>query len=156
MPCGSKSNCVFCDVSVERGFGVVVESNDLIVFRDRAPAAAIHLLVVPRTHIESVKSLKQEDIPLVQSMHKLGDHTLTMLNASVQNRRFGFHIPPFIGVAHLHLHCFGLPFRSWSKWKYPISRRKDGSKGFSWFAETGQVLRTLERSRRVQVWPERF
>ena len=26
--------------------------------------------------------------------------------------RTGFHIPPFNSVNHLHLHCFGLPFKN--------------------------------------------
>jgi len=154
MVCGSKSNCIFCDTSVQGG-DIVGESDELIVIRDKAPAAATHLLVIPRRHIESVKSLTRDDILLVQSMHKIGDQSLTLLGASVQNRRFGFHIPPHTSIGHLHLHCFSPPFHSWRKLKYLISRRKDGSKGFSWFAEVGQVLRTLRRGGQVQIWPER-
>lgn len=33
--------------------------------------------------------------------------------------RFGYHLPPFNSVDHLHLHCFGLPFApAWKAWKY--------------------------------------
>ena len=33
--------------------------------------------------------------------------------------QFGFHLPPFNSVDHLHLHCFALPFTpAWKAWKY--------------------------------------
>lgn len=35
-------------------------------------------------------------------------------------------------------------------------RAKASTKGFSWFAEVSQVLRTLEQGRQVKVLPERL
>ncbi|KAF9519686.1 hypothetical protein BS47DRAFT_1312302 [Hydnum rufescens UP504] len=154
MVCGSKSNCIFCDTSVQGG-DIVGESDELIVIRDKAPAAATHLLVIPRRHIESVKSLTRDDI-LLDGEHSvfIGSTYNSQSILSVRIPSFGFHIPPHTSIGHLHLHCFSPPFHSWRKLKYLISRRKDGSKGFSWFAEVGQVLRTLRRGGQVQIWPE--
>jgi len=89
-------------------------------------------------------------------MRGAGNEALTLLEVPTDQRLFGFHIPPATSVAHLHLHCFGLPFNNTlCRLKFPVVERKNGTKGFSWFAEASQVIRTLERGGRVGVWPER-
>jgi hypothetical protein len=33
--------------------------------------------------------------------------------------QYGYHLPPFNSVDHVHLHCFALPFApAWKEWKY--------------------------------------
>ncbi|KAF8318473.1 HIT-like protein [Clavulina sp. PMI_390] len=156
MLCFSSRPCIFCDVRKENGFNIVSENNHFIAFKDRAPAASEHILVITREHIDSVKSLQSDDVELVNAMRSFGEEALTTVGASPHHRKFGFHIPPFTSVQHIHLHCFGLPFKSTiHKWEFLTSERQNGTKGFSWFAEVSQVMRTLEQGRRVQVLPER-
>jgi len=132
-----------------------MENDHFIVFKNYKPAASTHLLVIPREHIGSVKSLSHEDVELVVAMKDVGTEALTRLKVPLDQRLFGFHIPPFTSVAHLHLHCFGLPFKSTlGRLKYPVAERKNGTKGWSWFAEVSQVIRTLERGGRVGVRPD--
>jgi len=126
------------------------------VFENYKPAAVFHLLVIPRRHLESVKTLDASHISLVQDMLALGDEALTSVGAPEGNRRFGFHIPPFTSVDHLHLHCFGLPFRSTlAAWKYPVHGHRSRCKAISWFAEVRQVISILKRGERVGVFTAR-
>lgn len=71
--------------------------------------------------------------------------------------RFGFHIPPFTSVDHIHLHCFGLPFKGDKQsLKYFISRRKEGSKyskGWGWFIEVEQAIHTLKSGGKIRISP---
>ena len=54
--------------------------------------------------------------------------------------KFGFHLPPFNSVDHLHMHAFALPFDPpWKEHKY------GGVLGSVAFAEATDVIERLER-----------
>ncbi|ORZ20331.1 scavenger mRNA decapping enzyme C-term binding-domain-containing protein [Absidia repens] len=135
--CFGQRPCPFCDVSAENGFAVVQETEDLIVFKDRSPAASLHLLVIPRKHIGTVKNLEKKDIPLLQKMIGLGQQLLKeqgyQIDDDKEQFRLGFHAPPFNSVNHLHMHVIGLPFKNgWRKWKYMSGR--------IWYLDASSVL----------------
>jgi len=153
LPPSYVKGCVFCNVSKEKGFNIVHETEELIVFKDRAPAAKEHLLVIPRNHLASVKALRKADTPLVRNLHAAGVQALSDLGFPASDQRFGFHIPPFNSINHLHLHAFGLPFRSrLTSWFHPVAVCA-GGKGLSWFVEVGQVFEVLEKGGKVTVLP---
>ncbi|KZT57631.1 HIT-like protein [Calocera cornea HHB12733] len=152
LPPAYVKGCIFCDVRKEKGFNIVHENDDLIVFKDRAPAASEHLLVIPRHHLASVKALRKQDIFLVRNLEAAGAEALTSLGFAPSDQRFGFHIPPFNSISHLHLHAFGLPYRSRLNWQFPVAV-KTGGKGLSWFVEVGQVYDILGKDREVTVLP---
>ncbi|KDN35766.1 hypothetical protein RSAG8_11328, partial [Rhizoctonia solani AG-8 WAC10335] len=145
-----------CGVPKELGFAVVYENEELIVFRDRNAAAKEHLLVITRQHVESIKSLNSSDIPLLLRMRDAGSEVLRSLGIPDDQQRFGFHIPPFNTVNHIHLHAQGLPYNNKFREKKYImstSSRANKTKGFSWYAELGQCVRILESGNRVGVFP---
>ncbi|KAJ1307216.1 hypothetical protein OPQ81_001331 [Rhizoctonia solani] len=136
--------CIFCDVRKELGFAIIYENEELVVFRDRHPAAKEHLLVITRRHIESIKSLSASDVPLLLRMRDAGSQALSLLGIPEDHQRFGFHIPPFNTVNHIHLHAQGLPYKNRfreKKYRMTTSSRADKTKGFSWYAELSQSLR---------------
>ncbi|KAG8954378.1 hypothetical protein FRC04_011704 [Tulasnella sp. 424] len=147
----ARSECVFCHVEKEN---ILAQSDGFIVFRDRKPAAKEHLLVVSRQHIASVRTLRKEDIPLLKDMEEAGKRMLLSLGHPEETHIFGYHIPPFNSVDHLHLHAQALPYHNTLRQvKYPRSERHDTLKGWTWFIESSQVLRTLEANRNVTIKP---
>jgi len=51
----SMTDCLFCRiVSGEIPAAIVVETDTVIAFRDIAPKAPVHVLVVPKTHVSNV------------------------------------------------------------------------------------------------------
>ncbi|GAA5887067.1 hypothetical protein JCM5296_001584 [Sporobolomyces johnsonii] len=163
---GVEINCIFCGVTTESpGFNVVHEDNEFVVFRDRSPGSDVHLLAVPKRHIDNVKTLAPSDVEMLERMKRVGRETLSRAGVAEGRQRLGFHIPPFFSVNHLHLHLLSLPLPFPSSLKYrpsiPSSPAKSASKGvklkgFSWFVEVDQVIRILEAGQRVKVGSVRF
>lgn len=57
------SDCIFCKI-INGDFNTefVYENEHAVVFRDINPKADIHLLVVPRLHVESLNELNDEKL----------------------------------------------------------------------------------------------
>ncbi|KAI3482046.1 hypothetical protein L1887_55309 [Cichorium endivia] len=82
------AKCAFCNVTPDR-FKIILEDAELICFRDRSPAAAVHLQVIPRMHIANVQSLGPHDTDLVRRMHAFGTKALDLLQSQVQSQNAG-------------------------------------------------------------------
>lgn len=75
-------------------------------------------------------------------------------SADVDRFKFGFHIPPFTSVPHLHLHAFELPHASaMSRVEFRRTRRSGGRPGkkTGWFCELDQVIEVLEAGKKVTI-----
>lgn len=103
------SDCLFCkilngDIPADK----VYEDERVLVFRDIAPKAEVHLLVIPREHIESLDGLKSEHDELIGYMARL----LPQL-ARKQGLNNGFRTIINTGkgggqiIFHLHMHLLG-------------------------------------------------
>ncbi|XP_015919648.2 adenosine 5'-monophosphoramidase HINT3 [Parasteatoda tepidariorum] len=97
----ANENCTFCHLQNTTLF---YEDDEFIAFKDIRPATKHHYLVIPRMHMKNVSSLKKKDILIVKKMVEIGQSILEKESASIENVRFGFHLPPFNSIAHLHLH----------------------------------------------------
>jgi len=61
------NDCIFCKiVNKEIPSEIVYEDDYVISFKDIQPAAPIHLLVIPKKHIEKVTDLSVEDEGLIR------------------------------------------------------------------------------------------
>ncbi|KAJ7732146.1 HIT-like protein [Mycena metata] len=148
------ARCQFCDISTAKGFNIIWENELFVAFWDRKPAAEVHIQLVPRQHIESIKSLKKNDAELVRSMKTIGEKLLDDLGSPPSMRVLGFHVPPFNSVNHLHLHVQGLPYKPLRQAKYRISSGfAHFNKGFGWFVEAEQAARSLETGHTIGVFP---
>ncbi|BEI94894.1 uncharacterized protein CcaverHIS019_0704750 [Cutaneotrichosporon cavernicola] len=140
----SRTGCIFCDVTRDKGFDVVYEDTELVAFRDRWPRAAGHLLVIPRMHIGTVSDLRAEHAGLVTRMKERG------IALAPGATKLGFHIPPFSSVHHLHLHVFTPPFTALGRVMYPVHSRGQG-KGWSWFVSADQAIAILQNGHRIRL-----
>ena len=59
--------CIFCKIiNKEIPGNIVYEDEDILAFRDIEPQAPVHILVVPKKHIESIIDLEENDKELVR------------------------------------------------------------------------------------------
>lgn len=101
-------SCLFCDIIAKKiKSQTVLETDQLIAFKDIAPQAPVHLLVVPKKHIATLNDLTPADAPLVagliEAVKKLArefkiDKTgyRTVINCNQEGGQSVFHV-------HAHL-----------------------------------------------------
>ena len=117
----SHENCLFCRIaSGEIPSKKVFEDEDFVAFHDIRPAAPLHVLVIPRKHIESLSDLKPDDAPLLGRMMiavgKLAEQLGVAYTGGETGFRTVFNTGPGGGqeVYHLHAHILAGP-RPWSR-----------------------------------------
>ena len=102
-------DCIFCKIVMgELPSTKVYEDEDVFAFRDIAPQAPVHILVVPKTHIASVAELDGDNSRLaakcLEAVSKI---------ARAEGLDSGYRVISNIGkdggqtVAHLHFHVIG-------------------------------------------------
>jgi histidine triad (HIT) family protein len=103
-------NCIFCRiVAGEIPAALVYEDETVIAFRDIHPQAPVHVLVVPREHVEAIADLADAHAELAgQTMLAVG-----RVARAVEGLKEGFRVIVNNGAAagqtvpHLHLHLLG-------------------------------------------------
>ncbi|KAI9265755.1 histidine triad family protein [Helicostylum pulchrum] len=131
--------CTFCDYKETIGARVVAQTETCVAFHDRSPSAQLHLLVIPKNHIRTIKDLDGGDVPLLQEMIDLGKTLLKEQGFNPDDDsqiRLGFHVPPFNSVNHIHLHVIALPFKN----KF---RQVKYTSGYPWYMDARTVLNRL-------------
>ena len=104
-------SCIFCRIIAgEIPAKKVFENEQFIVFHDVYPKAPVHVLVIPKKHIESLAHLDATDLTL------MGELTLLLpVLAQDLNLKEGFKVAVNTGtgggqeVFHLHYHLMGSP-----------------------------------------------
>jgi histidine triad (HIT) family protein len=106
----TESNCIFCRiVRGEIPSNPVYETAHVLAFRDLHPQAPVHVLVIPKRHVDSLASMKREDAEEAGSL-LLAAATVARLEGIEDS---GYRVVTNIGdeggqsVGHLHLHVLG-------------------------------------------------
>lgn len=104
-------SCLFCRiVAGDIPAAKVYEDDELLAFKDIHPKAPLHLLIIPKEHIESMATLEDRHAPLMGRMMVLAQR-LAAENGSPE----GFRTVVNTGrvgrqeVYHLHMHLLGGP-----------------------------------------------
>ncbi len=102
-------DCLFCRiVAGEVPSDRVHEDDDVIAFRDIAPRAPTHVLVIPRRHIPDAHALTESDGELLAKLF-----TAVRQVADAAGLQNGYRVVTNVGpesgqtVFHLHLHLLG-------------------------------------------------
>jgi len=103
-------DCIFCKiVNHEQETDIVYEDEQFIVFNDINPKAPVHLLIVPKKHIETINDLKEEDKGMVADMIFLAKKMAEEQNTAEKGYRLVFNVGRGGGqiIDHIHLHLMG-------------------------------------------------
>lgn len=104
------NDCIFCKIiNKEIPSSIVYEDEEILAFRDINPVAPVHILVIPKKHIESLIKLRKEDKVLIGKIY-------TAINKIAKQEEIdekGFRVVVNCGedggqeVKHLHFHVIG-------------------------------------------------
>lgn len=102
-------NCLFCKIIAgEIPSAKVYEDERILAFRDIAPMAPTHILVIPKAHIASVDGVNAENSDVVAHIFE----TIPRI-AAAEGLTGGYRIVSNCGsdagqtVPHLHFHILG-------------------------------------------------
>jgi histidine triad (HIT) family protein len=104
------STCLFCRIAAgEIPSRKVYEDAEMIAFHDVNPQAPVHVLVIPRRHIETLNDLAAEDDGLTGRMVRCAATIAGELGIDARGYRAVFNCNREAGqsVFHIHLHLLG-------------------------------------------------
>ena len=100
-------DCIFCKIiKGEIPSSKVYEDEEILAFNDIHPAAPIHILVIPKKHIESLAKMEEEDEKIINKIYNV-------INIIAEKQGFkekGYRVIVNCGkdggqeVGHLHFH----------------------------------------------------
>jgi len=104
------ADCLFCKmVAGAIKPAMVYEDADLIAFRDIAPQAPTHVLIVPRRHIASLDTAKPEDAELLGKLLLAAQTIARQEGIAASGYRTVNNCNADAGqtVFHIHVHLLG-------------------------------------------------
>ncbi|MFI5227336.1 MAG: histidine triad nucleotide-binding protein [Candidatus Limnocylindrales bacterium] len=104
------ADCLFCGIVAERIPSTQVHADDLVIaFRDIAPRAPTHILIVPRRHIGSAADLTEVDGPLLGRLFAVAAAIARDEGIADGGYRLVSNVGRWGGqtVDHLHVHLMG-------------------------------------------------
>jgi len=103
-------DCLFCRIAAGTIPSDIVHQDDLIVaFRDIAPRAPTHILLIPRRHIPSAAELAETDGPLLGRLFGVAADLARSAGIADGGYRLVSNVGRWGGqtVDHLHVHLMG-------------------------------------------------
>jgi histidine triad (HIT) family protein len=103
-------DCIFCKIAKKEIKANIVYENDLVLaFKDVNPKAPIHVLVIPKKHIEKISELNNENKQIASDLILAANEVAKVTNIFESGYRVIFNCGNDAGqeVLHVHLHVLG-------------------------------------------------
>ena len=110
------AECLFCRIVTGTVPSTQVHADDTVVaFRDIAPKAPVHILLIPRRHVGSAADLGDEEGALLGHLFAVANEIAQAEGIGESGFRIVTNVGPDSGytVPHLHFHLLGGRRMSW-------------------------------------------
>jgi histidine triad (HIT) family protein len=105
-------DCIFCKINNrELPAKFVYESENIMAFADIHPKAEVHILIVPKEHIKSIRDIKGKE-KLLAEVYEVIDKLVEQNNLHEDSYRVVVNGGKSQIVPHLHFHLLG---KKWYK-----------------------------------------
>ena len=109
-------DCLFCKIiNKEIKSDIVFENDAVLIFKDISPQAPVHLLAVPKEHIESILEIEKLDCRILKELME----AISRIALEKGLEKDGFRVVINNGtgagqsVNHLHFHILGKRKLTW-------------------------------------------
>jgi len=104
------NNCLFCKIANEKtDTKLVYKDTSVVAFADINPKAPVHILIIPKTHIETIEHLKKTDKDIISSLILTAQTLAREFKIDKTGYRLVFNVRDHGGqvIKHIHLHLLG-------------------------------------------------
>lgn len=104
------NDCIFCKIVNKEVPTEFLFEDDLVVsFKDAQPIAPVHVLIIPKVHIESIAQLEDKDERLAGRMIMVAKKLAEEKGIAKKGYKLLFRVGRHGGqeVGHIHLHLLG-------------------------------------------------
>ena len=103
------NDCLFCSIAAGQKGTLRYEDDTVAAFDDIHPKAPVHILIVPKKHIESTATLEDSDELVAGHMIRVAQKLAEELQIAQNGYRLIFNTRNHGGqvVDHIHLHLLG-------------------------------------------------
>ena len=110
------SECLFCRIArKEIPAKLARDEPDVVAFHDIDPKAPVHVLLIPREHIESITEMRDDQAAGIGRLFTVARDLARELGLAESGYRLVINTGPDAGqsVAHVHLHLLGGRHLKW-------------------------------------------
>ena len=103
-------DCIFCNIINGEIPSVKVYENEYVyAFNDITPVAPVHVLIIPKEHIESINDIKEENSDIVSKLYLAVVEIAKQLGIDKTGYRIVTNCGEAAGqtVHHIHFHLLG-------------------------------------------------
>ena len=108
-------DCIFCKIAAgEIPADVVYEDDHILAFRDINTQAPVHIVIIPKTHFQSIMSVPAGD-PVIGRIHQAANRIALREGIADTGLRLVNNCGEDGGqtVPHLHYHLLGGRYMEW-------------------------------------------
>lgn len=103
-------DCVFCKIiNREIPSKILFENENVIAFEDNKPVAKVHVLVIPKKHINSIIDVQETEMSYIADIHRVIKEVAKIKKIDESGFRVIVNCGKDSGqtVNHLHYHIIG-------------------------------------------------
>lgn len=109
-------NCIFCNIIQGKiPCEKIYEDEQVLSFKDINPEAPVHVLIIPKKHINSINDLKDEDKDIIGHIYTVCKKIAADLGIAENGYRVVTNCGMDAGqtVPHIHFHLLGGRSLNW-------------------------------------------
>lgn len=103
-------DCIFCKIiNKEIPSTIVYEDDEILAFKDITPQAPVHIIVIPKKHIEKITDIEKQDEAVIGKIYSVINKIAVEQGIAEEGFRVIINCGENGGqeVKHIHFHLLG-------------------------------------------------